>query len=229
MPAVLLQGDVFVSSPLTSLAEPCASAILAAQPCEAHPSPVVLYYHPRPFLEPWKDFSSSRRVTSLVAPGPDQPALFDHRWVSVCSCAHRHGLDEADSRSCAGCSLPMDRVGDHALCWAKLGIYVRHNDPETNSQRFASRWVWRWNSINARTIGDPWTCWCTASKIPHWLSIFLWCIVCNHLPVWRRCVWAGKLALQTENCKPPACLRRGWSFCPSVIEPVAFGMAKLET
>ena len=155
MPAVLLQGDVFVSSPLTSLAEPCASAILAAQPCEAHPSPVVLYYHPRPFLEPWKDFSSSRRVTSLVAPGPDQPALFDHRWVSVCSCAHRHGLDEADSRSCAGCSLPMDRVGDHALCWAKLGIYVRHNDPETNSQRFASRWIWRWNSINARTIGGP--------------------------------------------------------------------------
>ena len=128
MPAVLLQGDVFVSSPLTSLAEPCASAILAAQPCEAHPSPVVLYYHPRPFLEPWKDFSSSRRVTSLVAPGPDQPALFDHRWVSVCSCAHRHGLDEADSRSCAGCSLPMDRVGDHALCWAKLGVYARHND-----------------------------------------------------------------------------------------------------
>ena len=31
-------------------------------------------------------------------------------------------------RLCPGCQVPMDNMGDHALCCPKLGTYARHND-----------------------------------------------------------------------------------------------------
>ena len=37
-------------------------------------------------------------------------------------------LDAADFRPCAGCSVLLDPVGDHALCCSKVGLYARHND-----------------------------------------------------------------------------------------------------
>ena len=37
-------------------------------------------------------------------------------------------LDDAELRLCAGCSSPVDPVWDHALCYAKLGVYARHSD-----------------------------------------------------------------------------------------------------
>ena len=67
-------------------------------------------------------------VTSRVATGPGQPALSDRGWVLSARIRIGMVLDESGSRVCAGCSLPMDLVGDNALCCAKLGIYARHND-----------------------------------------------------------------------------------------------------
>ena len=67
-------------------------------------------------------------VTSLVAPGPDQPAISDRGWVLSACMRIGVALDESDRRFCSGCSLPMDPVGDHALCCCKLGVYARHND-----------------------------------------------------------------------------------------------------
>ena len=67
-------------------------------------------------------------VTSLVAPGSDQAAISDRGWVLSACMRIGIALDASDARPCAGCAMPMDPVGDHALCCAKLGVYARHND-----------------------------------------------------------------------------------------------------
>ena len=67
-------------------------------------------------------------VTSLVAPGLDQPAISDRGWILCARMRIGMALDAADSRPSAGCSVLMDPVGDYALCCSKVGLYARHND-----------------------------------------------------------------------------------------------------
>ena len=67
-------------------------------------------------------------VTTLVLPGAEKPAISDQGWILSARFRLGMALDDADSRLCPGCSSPMDPVGDHALCCAKLGLYARHNE-----------------------------------------------------------------------------------------------------
>ena len=77
-----------------------------------------------------KDLKAARfsvDITSLVAPGPEQPPISDRGWLLSARMRMGICLDDADLRLCAGCSMPMDPVGDQALCCSKLGVYARHN------------------------------------------------------------------------------------------------------
>ena len=78
-----------------------------------------------------------------------------------------------------GCSVPMDPVGDHALCWEAAqssGHTLSTTTSETSSLRCALTLAWLWIWRKAQTTGVPWTCSCTALIILPWLSTFRWCI-----------------------------------------------------
>ena len=83
-------------------------------------------------------------VTTLVTPGPEKPAISDQGWILSARVRLGMRLDEADPRLCPGCSFPMDPVGDHALCCAKLGLYARHNELRALLRRFVLTPVWLW-------------------------------------------------------------------------------------
>ena len=114
-----------------------------------------------------------RRAVCLQPPGQ----LLGGRAGGSCQLAILL-VDEADLRVCC-CSMPMDPLGNHALCCAKLGLCMRDvTASEMKLPHCVWKQAWRWNLRKA--------CLCTDSTIPHWLPIFLWSILCNLL-IWRRC------------------------------------------
>ena len=70
----------------------------------------------------------SADVTSLVTADLDHPTISDQGWLRLARSRVDMALDDADTRLCLGCFLPIDRVGDHAMCCSKLVLYARDND-----------------------------------------------------------------------------------------------------
>ena len=160
-------------------------------------------------------------VTFLVAPGPDLPAISDRGWILSARMRIGMALDDADSRLCAGCSSPVDPVGDHALCCAKLGVYARHNDLR---DEFAALCVDSGLSVELETGPDHLR---PADVLVHGIENSPLAVDFSVVhPLQPSAdlaeVYPGKLARQTENSKVrarlPACRRLGWSFCPFVVE-----------
>ena len=160
-------------------------------------------------------------VTSLVAPGSDQAAISDRGWVLSACMRIGIALDASDARPCAGCAMPMDPVGDHALCCAKLGVYARHNDLRDT---FAALCVDAGLAVEIEQGPDGLR---PADVLVHGLDNSPLAVDFSVVhPLQPSAdlaeVRPGKLARQTENSKVrarmPACRRQGWSFCPFVVE-----------
>ena len=155
-------------------------------------------------------------VTSLVAPGPDQPAISGGGWLLSARLRIGLALDEKDSRQCPGCSSPMDPVGDHALYCTQLGIYARHIDL---SDEFAALCVEAGMSVQLEKGPGNLR---PADVLAHGIEnspLAVDFLVVNPLQpsAYLAEVRQRKLARQTENLKVrvrmSAC-RLGRSFCP---------------
>ena len=130
-------------------------------------------------------------------------------------------LDTCDYRACPGCSLPMDPVGDHALCCTKLGLYARHNDLR---DEFAALCTEAGLVVELEKGPDTLR---PADVLVHGIDNSPLAVDFSVVhPLQPSAdlaeVRPGKLARQVENQKVrarlPACRRLGWSFCPFVIE-----------
>ena len=83
-----------------------------------------------------KDLNAAQNVvdfTTLVLTDEGTSVFSSHAW-QLCL-RSRLGLQLGEPiesgaipRLCPGCQVPMDTMGDHALCCPKLGTYARNND-----------------------------------------------------------------------------------------------------
>ena len=166
-------------------------------------------------------------VTSLVAPGPDKPAISDRGWILSARLRIGMAFDEGDFRPCPGCYLPMDHMSDHVLCCAKLGLYACHNDLR---DELAALCLDAGLAVDLEKGPDNLR---PADVLVHGIDNSPLAVDFSVVhPLQPSAdlaeVRPRKLARQVENAKVrarlPACRRLGWSLCPFVIEATrAFG------
>ena len=133
-------------------------------------------------------------------------------------------LDDSYYRACPGCSMPMDPVGDHVLCCAKLGLCARHD-------LRGLRCPLHRGGLGCRFRESPESL-RPADVLVHGIDnsplAVDFSVVHPLQPSANLAVRPGRLVRQAENQKVrarlPACRRLGCSFCPFVIEPT--GKAK---